>query len=54
MIGGTSNLVEPAGAAPLAAALKLRDRLAGKRVALIQSGANITLDQLRDVLMARG
>ena len=38
MICGTSNLVEPAGASPLAAALKLRDRLAGKRVALIESG----------------
>ncbi len=53
MIGGTSNLVEPAGAAPLAAALKLRDRLEGKRVALIQSGANITTDQLRKLMTGR-
>ena len=30
MIEGTRNLVEPAGAAPLAAAMRLRDRLAGK------------------------
>jgi threonine dehydratase len=50
MIEGTRNLVEPAGAAPLAAALRLRDRLAGRRVALIASGGNITLDQLRRVL----
>jgi threonine dehydratase len=50
MIEGTRNLVEPAGASPLAAALRLRDRLAGRRVALIASGGNITLDQLRGVL----
>ena len=31
MIETTRNLVEAAGAAPLAAALKLRDQLAGKR-----------------------
>ena len=35
MIEHTRNLVEPAGAAPLAAALKLRDRLQGKRIALV-------------------
>jgi threonine dehydratase len=50
MIEGTRNLVEPAGAAPLAAALRLRDSLAGRRVALVCSGGNITLDQLRAVL----
>jgi threonine dehydratase len=50
MIEGTRNLVEPAGAAPLAAALRLHDRLAGRRVALVCSGGNITLDQLRAVL----
>lgn len=50
IIEGTRNLVEPAGASPLAAALKLRDRLAGRRVGLIASGGNITLDQLRSVL----
>jgi threonine dehydratase len=50
MIEGTRNLVEPAGAAPLAAALSLREQLAGQRVALICSGGNISLDQLRDVL----
>jgi threonine dehydratase len=50
MIEGTRNLVEPAGAAPLAAALRLRDRLAGKRVALVLSGGNISPDQLRELL----
>ncbi len=52
MIEGTRNLVEAAGAAPLAAALKLRDRLAGKRVALVCSGGNISLPQLRELLGA--
>ena len=46
MIEHTRNLVEPAGAAPLAAALKLRDQLAGKRVALVLSGGNISPAQL--------
>jgi threonine dehydratase len=46
MIEHTRNLVEPAGAAPLAAALKLRDRLRGERVALVASGGNISPAQL--------
>ena len=50
MIEHTRNLVESAAAAPLAAALRLRDRLAGRRVALVCTGGNATLDQLRDVL----
>ena len=50
MIEGTRNLVEPAGAAPLAAALRLREQLAGQQVALVCSGGNISLDQLRAVL----
>jgi threonine dehydratase len=50
MIETTRNLTEPAGAAPLAAALQLKERLKGKRVALILSGSNITPAQLRDVL----
>jgi threonine dehydratase len=52
MIEGTRNLVEPAGASPLAAALRLKDRLAGKKVALILSGGNISPDQLREILVA--
>jgi len=50
MIETTRNLAEPAGAAPLAAALRLKARLKGKRVALILSGSNITPAQLRDLL----
>jgi threonine dehydratase len=46
----TRNLTEPAGAAPLAAALRLQDRLAAKKVALILSGSNITPEQLRELL----
>jgi threonine dehydratase len=46
MIEHTRNLVEPAGAAPLAAALRLRDRLRGRRVALIASGGNVSPAQL--------
>ena len=48
----TRNLVEPAGAAPLAAALRLRERLAGRRVALVASGGNITRAQLETALAA--
>jgi threonine dehydratase len=43
-------LAEPAGAAPLAAALKMTERLRGKKVVLALTGANITLAQLRAVL----
>jgi threonine dehydratase len=50
MIELTRNLVEPAGAAPLAAALDLRERLAGKRVALVCSGGNISPAQLQQLL----
>jgi threonine dehydratase len=50
MIEATRNLVEAAGAAPLAAGLRLREGLAGKRVALILSGGNVSRAQLLDVL----
>ena len=53
MIETTRNLAEPAGAAPLAAATRLKDRLKGKRVALILSGSNITTTQLRELLAER-
>ncbi len=49
MIEGTKTLVEAAGAIPLAAALQIRDRLAGRKVALICSGGNISPEQLRDL-----
>ena len=51
MLERTRNLIEAAGASPLAAALKLRERLAGKRVGLVASGGNVTLEQLRALLV---
>ena len=44
------TLAEAAGAASLAAALKLSERLAGQTVALVLSGGNITIEQLRAAL----
>jgi threonine dehydratase len=44
------QVVEGAGAAPVAAALARRDELAGKSVGLILSGGNITVEQLRHIL----
>jgi threonine dehydratase len=41
------TLAEPAGAASLAGALKLRERVRGKTIALILSGGNISLEQVR-------
>ena len=46
----THNLTEHAGSAALAAALKIKDRLAGRKVALVMSGGNVSLDQLRAAL----
>lgn len=46
----TRQVAEHAGAAPVAAARRLRDRLAGRKVGLILSGANITMDALRAIL----
>ena len=48
----THNLSEGAGAAPLAAALRLKDRLQGKKVALIQSGGNASIEELKASLGA--
>jgi threonine dehydratase len=52
MIEKTRTLVEGAGAAALAAALKIRDTLKDRTVVLICSGGNISVEQLR-TLMAR-
>ncbi len=46
----THNLAEGAGAAPVAAALKIRERLAGKNVVVLLSGGNIDLETLRWVI----
>ena len=50
MLEHTRNLVELAGAAPLAGALRLRERLAGRRVVLVCSGGNVTPEQLTTIL----
>ena len=50
LIEATRNLVEGAGAASLAAALQLRDRLAGRQVALVLSGGNASRAELLAVL----
>ena len=52
MIEKTRTMVEAAGASPLAAALKLRERLAGKRVCVICSGGNTSPAQLGSLFKA--
>jgi len=53
MVETTRNLVEPAGAAAVAALLRYPDRFAGRRIAVICSGGNIAPAQLAAVLAAR-
>jgi threonine dehydratase len=50
LLEAAHQLAEAAGAAPAAAAQKLKAQLRGQTVVLIVSGANITLEQLRRVL----
>jgi threonine dehydratase len=50
----THNLAEGAAAASLAGAIKLRDRLAGKKVVLVMSGGNLSLTNLRRALELAG
>lgn len=46
----THNLAEEAGAAPLAAALKMKNQLAGKKVVLVLSGGNISPRNLEKII----
>ena len=46
----THNLAEGAGASPIAAAHKLTETLAGKRVVMVMSGANLDTETLKRVL----
>ena len=46
----THNLAEGAGAAPLAAAHKLTETLAGKNVVMVMSGANLDTETLKKTL----
>jgi threonine dehydratase len=50
MIETTGQVIESAGAAPLAAALRMPDELRGKKVGLVASGGNVTPEMLEDVL----
>jgi len=44
------NMAEDAGAAPLAAALKMKQRIKGRKVALVLTGSNISMERLRQLL----
>ncbi len=46
----THNLAEGAGAAPLAALLKEKDKMAGRKAAVILSGGNVDIEVTRNVL----
>jgi threonine dehydratase len=50
MLEKTRNLVEAAGAAALAGAMSIRDRIHGKRVAVVCSGGNVSTPQLAALL----
>src|SRR5439155_12687829 len=50
LFADTHNVAEGAGAAPLAAALQERQRLVGKRVAVVLSGGNIDRGLFAEVL----
>jgi threonine dehydratase len=50
----THNLAEGAGAAPLAALLAERERMAGRRVGLVLCGGNIDLALFRNWVLAAG
>jgi len=46
----THNLAEGAGGASLAAALKLRDQMKGKKIVCVMSGGNMNVDVLKRIL----
>jgi threonine dehydratase len=48
----THNVVEGAGAAALAAALKEKSSLAGKRIGLVASGGNVDHETFAKVLLS--
>lgn len=47
----THNLAEGAGAVSLAAAMKFKERLVGRKVVIVLSGGNLFVDQLKSVLL---
>lgn len=50
MFEHTRNMVEGAGAIPLAAAAALKDQLAGKKIVLVQSGGNMSMATLKRIV----
>ena len=52
LIEGTRSLIEYAGAASLGAAMEMKETLKGKRVVIVASGANASMQQLADSLAA--
>jgi threonine dehydratase len=46
----TQNLAEVAGAAALAAAFKIKERLTGKRVVVVMTGGNLNMDRLARII----
>jgi threonine dehydratase len=50
LLATARQVVEGAGAASVAAAVRRRDEIAGQRVGLVLSGGNITPEQLREIL----
>src|SRR5437870_4265088 len=54
MVERAHTLAEGAGAASLAAAYRLRDELQGKKVGIVCSGGNASLEQLKRVLAFAG
>jgi len=53
MIERAHTLAEAAGAAPLALAYRRRDELAGKKIGLVCSGGNTSLEHLKDALNSK-
>jgi threonine dehydratase len=50
----THQVAEGAGAASTAGAAKMRQELKGKKIALVISGGNLTLEMLRDIILMKG
>jgi len=50
LLSYTHNLAEGAGAASLAAAIHVKERLIGKKVVLILSGGNLSLKKLKNII----
>ena len=44
------NMAEEAGSSPLAAALKIKERIKGKSVALVLTGGNISMARLKQII----